>query len=335
MMHTGGLAGPSQSPPPMADGSPRKLISIVTPCFNEAGNVRAFYDAVRTQFAALPEYRYEHVFIDNDSRDGTRAMLRTLCAEDRNVKAVFNARNFGPIRSGIHVLMQVRGDAVIGMACDFQDPPELIPKFLEEWNRGAKVVMGVKASVTERGWKKWARTTYYRILSSIADAPVVSDATGFGLYDRQVVEDVRRIGDPFPFFRGLLAEIGYPPVLVPFHQPERRSGKSSYNLLTYIDQALLGITAHSRMPLRLATLSGVALSVLSLTVGFGYLVAKLLFWDSFTLGLAPILVGFFLLTSVQLLFIGLVGEYIGVIFTHVRRLPHVFEIERINFDRDG
>ncbi len=318
----------------MPDRTAPRLITVVTPCFNEAANVRPLYEAVKAQFMRLPDVRYEHIFIDNDSRDGTRDVIRALCAEDRAVKAIFNARNFGTIRSGIHVLLQAPGDAVIGIACDFQDPPELIPRFVAEWQAGAKIVLGVKATVAERGWRKWARTRYYRILAEIADAPVVQHTTGFGLFDRKVIEDIRRIGDPFPFLRGMLAEIGYPPVLVPYHQPARRAGKSSYNVFSYIDHALVGITAHSRVPLRLATLSGLILSGVSLLVGLGYLVAKLLFWNSFSLGIAPVLVGFFLLTSVQLVFIGVLGEYIGVIFTHVRRLPHVFELERINFDRD-
>lgn len=319
----------------MPETAAGRLITVVTPCFNEAGNVRPLYEAVRAQFDKLPGVRYEHVFIDNDSHDETRAVLRRLCAGNRHVKAIFNARNFGTIRSGIHVLLQVRGDAVIGIACDFQDPPDLIPTLVAEWQNGAKVVLGVKATVAERGWRKWARARYYKILAGIADAPVVQHTTGFGLFDRQVIEDIRRIDDPYPFFRGMLAEIGYPPVLIPYHQPERRSGKSSYNLFSYIDHAFIGITAHSRVPLRLATLTGLLLSGLSLLVGMGYLVAKLLFWNSFSLGIAPVLVGFFLVTSVQLVFIGMLGEYIGVIFTHVRRLPHVFELERINFDGDA
>jgi len=319
----------------MTAPAPRRLLSVVTPCYNEAANVRPLCEAVRAEMTRLTGYRYEHIFIDNGSTDATRAELRRLCAEDPGVRAIFNARNFGTIRSGIHVLFQARGEAVIGIACDFQDPPELIPRLVEAWEAGAKVVLGVKGSVAERGWRKWARDAYYRLLASIADAPVVQHTTGYGLFDRRVVEDLRRIGDPFPFFRGLLAEIGYPPTLIPYHQPPRRAGRSSYNLLSYVDHALVGITAHSRVPLRMATLSGLALSGLSLLVGLGYLIAKLLFWDSFSLGIAPVLVGFFLLTSVQLMFIGILGEYIGVIFTHVRRLPHVFEEERINFDRDA
>jgi polyisoprenyl-phosphate glycosyltransferase len=318
---------------PATDG--RKLISVVTPSWNEVGNVREMCLAVRAVFANLPQYRYEHIFIDNDSTDGTRAILRELCREDKRVKAILNARNFGTIRSGVHVFLQTSGDAVIGVACDFQEPPELIPRFLAEWEKGALVVLGVKESVAERGWRRWARRAHYKLLGSIADAPVVPDATGFGLFDRRVVADVRRMGDPFPYFRGLLAEIGYPPALVPYHQPNRRSGKSSYNFLSYVDHALVAITAHSRVPLRMATVLGIALSLISLLTGLGYLLAKLLFWNSFSLGLAPILVGFFLLTSVQLLFIGLLGEYIGIIFLHVRRRPHVFELERLNFDDDG
>lgn len=319
----------------MPETERRKLISVVTPCWNEQGNVREMCASIREVFANLPQYNYEHIFIDNDSTDGTRRILRELCGEDKRVKAIFNARNFGTIRSGAHVLLQTRGDAVIGVACDFQDPPEVIPRFLAEWENGSLVVLGVKASVSERGWRRWARRAYYKLLGSIADAPVVPDATGFGLFDRRVVDDVRRMDDPFPYFRGLLAEIGYPPTLVPYHQPNRRSGKSSYNFLSYVDHALVAITAHSRVPLRLATVSGIVLSALSLLTGLGYLVAKLVLWNSFSLGLAPILVGFFLLTSVQLLFIGLLGEYIGIIFMNVRRRPHVFELERLNFDDDG
>jgi glycosyltransferase involved in cell wall biosynthesis len=315
----------------MVASSEKPLLSVVTSCFNEEDNVGPMADAVREIMQRHPRYRYEHIFIDNSSHDRTRERLREICAGDPNVRAIFNARNFGTIRSGVHVLMQTRGAAVIGLACDFQDPPAVIPQFIEAWERGSLIVLGVKESAAERGLIRWARRAYYKLLGSIADAPVVPDATGFGLFDRRVIDDIRRIGDPFPYFRGLLAEIGHAPALVPYHQPARRAGKSSYNLLSYLDHALVGITAHSRVPLRVATVLGVVLSMLSLLAGFGYLVAKLMFWDSFTLGLAPIVVGFFLLTSVQLLFIGLLGEYIGIIFLHVRKRPHVFEQERINF----
>lgn len=313
-----------------ATGKP--LLSVVTSCYNEEENVRALYDAVRDVMARHPKYRYEHIFIDNASRDGTRRILREICTADRNVKAIFNARNFGAVRSGIHVLMQARGAAVIALACDFQDPPELIDEFIPKWEEGARIVLGVKTSSSEASIFYAIRGWYYRLLDRISDAPPVVQSTGFGMYDRSVVEHLRRINDPYPFFRGLLAEIGYEPVLVPFHQPRRRRGISSQNFYSLYDMAFLGITSHSKVPLRLATMLGFVLAVLSVLVGVSYLVAKLFLWDRFSLGVAPILVGFFFLTSVQLFFIGIVGEYVGTIWTHVRNVPHIFELERINFE---
>jgi glycosyltransferase involved in cell wall biosynthesis len=310
----------------------RPLLSVVTSCYNEEENVRALYEAVRDVMAKHPGYRYEHVFIDNASRDGTRRILREICAADRNVKAIFNARNFGAVRSGIHVLLQTSGVAVMGLACDFQDPPELLHDFIAQWEAGAKIVLGVKTSAAERSLFYAIRGAYYRLLSRIGSAPPVVQSTGFGMFDRVVIDALRRIRDPYPFFRGLLSEIGYEPALVPYHQPPRRRGITSQNFYSLYDQAFLGITSHSKVPLRLATMVGFVMSVLSVLVGLGYLVAKLAFWDNFSVGIAPILVGFFFLTSVQLFFIGILGEYVGVIWTHVRAVPHVFELERINFE---
>lgn len=310
----------------------RPLLSVVTSCYNEEENVRPIYEAVKAVLARHPKYRYEHLFIDNASRDGTRRELRAICAEDRNVKAIFNARNFGAVRSGIHVLLQTRGVAVMGLACDFQDPPELLSEFITRWEQGSKIILGVKTSADERSAFYSIRGWYYRMLGRISDAPPAIQSTGFGMFDRLVIEHLRRIGDPYPFFRGLLAEIGYDPALVPYHQPVRKRGITSQNFYSLYDQAFLGITSHSKVPLRLATMIGFVLSVVSVLVGFGYLIAKLLLWNSFSLGVAPILVGFFFLTSVQLFFIGILGEYIGVIWTHVRNVPHIFELERINFE---
>ena len=226
----------------------RKLISIVTLYYNEEGNAEALSRAVQAVLDTLPEYRYELTFVDNSSRDGTRSILRRLRSEDPRIKAIFNPSNFGTIRSGIHVLGQSRGGAVIGLACDFQDPQEMISTLLEHWKEGCLVVvLGVKASVEERGLRRWARDNYYAIRTSIADALVVPQSTGFGLFDRSV-EDIRRIGDPHPFIRGMLAEIDYPPKVVPNHKPLRRSGRSSYNLVSCLDQPLVGIAAHSRVP---------------------------------------------------------------------------------------
>jgi glycosyltransferase involved in cell wall biosynthesis len=235
------------------------------------------------------------------------------------------------VRSGYYALLQARGDAVIALACDFQDPPELIPEFLQRWEAGSKVVLGVKESADESGLFYAIRDRYYRTLARIADIELVRQSTGFGCYDQAVIEALRRIDDPYPYFRGLIAEIGYEPALVPFRQPARKRGISSQNFYTLYDLAFLGIVNHSKVPLRMATMSGFALAILSLLTALGYLAAKLLFWNQFSLGIAPILIGFFFLTSVQLFFIGIVGEYIGSIYTQVRHHPHVFEKDRINF----
>jgi glycosyltransferase involved in cell wall biosynthesis len=308
-----------------------RLISVVTPCYNEEGNVREMHEAIRRIFASLPQYRYEHLFIDNASKDSTPRVLRALAADDPHVKVILNARNFGQVRSGYYALLQTSGDAVIALACDFQDPPELIPEFLRRWESGSKVVLGVKETSEESGVLWALRGRYYRLLARIADIQVVKQSTGFGCFDRTVIEGLRRIDDPYPYFRGLLAEIGHEPSLVPYRQPVRKKGISSQNFYALYDLAFLGIVNHSKVPLRLATMTGFALAALSLLVAFAYLVYKLLFWNQFTVGIAPILIGFFFLTSVQLFFIGIVGEYIGSIYTQVRHHPHVFEKERLNF----
>ena len=308
-----------------------RLVSVVTPCYNEEGNVREMYQAVRAIFSSLPQYRYEHIFIDNASKDGTPRVLRDLAAADRNVKVILNARNFGQVRSGYYALLQTSGDAVIALACDFQDPPDLIPEYLRRWEAGSKVVLGVKEASEESGFFFALRERYYRLLARIADIQVVKQSTGFGCYDRVVIEALRRIDDPYPYFRGLIAEIGFEPSIVPFTQPTRKRGVSSQNFYTLYDLAFLGIVNHSKVPLRMATMTGFALATLSLLVAFAYFIYKLLFWNQFTVGIAPILIGFFFLTSVQLFFIGIVGEYIGSIYTQVRHHPHVFEKDRINF----
>jgi len=307
------------------------LVSVVTACFNEEGNAREMYEAIKAIFAELPQYRYEHIFIDNASKDGTARILRALAAEDPRVKVILNARNFGHVRSGYYALLQARGDAVIALACDFQDPPALIPEFLRRWAEGAKVVLGVKESSEESGLFYALRDRYYRLLARIADIELVRQSTGFGCFDQTVIESLRRIDDPYPYFRGLIAEIGHEPSIVPFRQPVRKRGISSQNFYTLYDLAFLGIVNHSKVPLRMATMAGFGSALLSLLVALGYLVYKLLFWSQFSLGIAPILIGFFFLTSVQLFFIGIVGEYIGSIYTQVRHHPHVFEKERINF----
>lgn len=308
-----------------------RLVSVVTPCYNEEGNVRELYSAVKAVFAERPEYRYEHIFIDNASKDSTPALLRQLAAEDPNVKVILNARNFGHIRSPMHAMLEARGDAVVAMACDFQDPPPLIATFLDKWEAGSKVVVGVKDRSEEPGLFYWVRQRYYRLLARIAEVELVDQTTGFGLYDRVVIDALRRVNDPYPYFRGLIADIGFDPARVPFAQPTRKRGISSQNFYSLYDIAFLGIVNHSKVPLRIATISGFLLACLSLLVAIGYLAYKLIFWDNFSVGVAPVLIGFFFLSSVQLVFIGIVGEYIGSIWTHVRHHPLVFEKERINF----
>jgi glycosyltransferase involved in cell wall biosynthesis len=308
-----------------------RLISVITPCYNEEGNAREMYEAIKAIFAGLPQYRYEHIFIDNASKDRTPVILRELAAQDKNVKVILNARNFGHVRSGYYALLQAHGDAVIALACDFQDPPELIPEFLRRWEAGSKVVLGVKESADESGLFYAIRDRYYTTLARIADIELVRQSTGFGCYDQTVIESLRKIDDPYPYFRGLIAEIGHEPSLVPYRQPARKRGISSQNFYTLYDLAFLGIVNHSKVPLRMATMAGFALAIVSLLVALGYLAAKLLFWNQFSLGIAPILIGFFFLTSIQLFFIGIVGEYIGSIYTQVRHHPHVFEKDRINF----
>jgi polyisoprenyl-phosphate glycosyltransferase len=309
-----------------------KLISVVSSCYNEEENVEPLYESVKAIFAGLPQYRYEHILIDNASKDRTADKLRGLAARDPNVKVILNTRNFGHIRSPYHGILQASGDAVIGMASDFQEPPELIPAFLSKWEEGYRIVLGVKESAAESGLFYAIRDRYYRTLGRIADIEIVRQATGFGLYDRAVVESLRRLNDPYPFFRGLLAEVGHEAARVPFKQAPRRRGVTSQNFYTLYDIAFLGIVNHSKVPLRLATMTGFATAVLSLFVALGYLVYKLLFWQEFTLGLAPLVIGLFFLSSVQLFFVGIVGEYIGSIYTQVRNHPHVFEKERINFE---
>ena len=308
-----------------------KSITVVTPCYNEEENVRAMYEEVKRVFAELPAYRYEHLFIDNASSDRTPDILRALAAEDHGVKVIINTRNFGPVRSPVYGLLQGRGNAVIGLACDFQDPPTMIPQFVEAWEKGAKIVLGVKAGSEENRAMYAVRSSYYSLLARMADLEVVREATGFGLFDESVIEMMRRIGDPYPFLRGLIAEIGHDMVRIPYRQPERRHGVSKINFYALYDVAFQGIVSHSKVPLRIATLTGFATAALSMLVALGYLVAKLLFWNQFSLGIAPILIGFFFLSSVQLFFVGVVGEYVGSIYTQVKNRPLVFEKERINF----
>ena len=309
----------------------RKLISIVTPCFNEEGNVEEVVREVRNVFSKLPDYDYEHIFIDNDSTDSTQSKLRALAANDSKIKLIFNNRNFGHIRSPFHGLLQASGDAVILLVADLQDPPNLIVDFLEKWQKGFKVVLGVKNESEELVVMFTIRKAYYDFVSRVSDTQLTKNNTGFGLYDKDVIECLKKIDDPYPYFRGLISELGFSTAKIPYIQPARKRGVTSNNFYRLYDIAMLGITSHSKVPLRIATMAGFALSFFSLITAFIYLILKLIFWNQFQLGLAPLLIGVFFFMSVQLFFIGIMGEYIGFIHTQVMKRPRVIEKERINF----
>jgi glycosyltransferase involved in cell wall biosynthesis len=323
------LATAVARPPAPPDG---RLISIVSACYNEEDNVPECYEQVKKIFAQLPQYRYEHIFIDNASRDGTRAILRQLAAEDKNVKVILNTRNFGHVTSGYHGMLQARGEAVISVVSDLQDPPELIKEFLAKWEEGYQMVIAVKQESEESAIFFAIRRAYYELVSRLAEIELNKNATGFGLYDRRFFDILREIDDPYPYFRGLVSEVGLPSVKIFYVQPARKRGLTSQNFYRLYDMAMLGITNHSKVPLRLATMLGFALSAASFGVAVLYLILKLVFWQQFALGLAPLIISVFFFGSVQLFFIGILGEYIGAIHTQVLKRPHVVELERINFD---
>lgn len=317
------------------DGIFMKKISIVTPCFNEEGNVFNMYASIKKVFNNLPQYEYEHIFIDNYSQDNTAEILRNIASQDNKVKVILNVRNFGPGRSGGYALLQATGDAVIGLACDFQEPPELIPEFIKKWEDGYKVVFGQKNKSEESGLMFFVRKVYYKIIKLFSERDELENVTGFGLYDKSVIDMMRWINDPNPYFRGTIAELGYEVGLVQYVQPKRAAGKSSYNLFRYIDTAITGMINSSKAPLRIATYFGFLLSLVSFIISLIYLILKLIYWNSFTLGMAPLVVGLFFLGSIQLISIGIVGEYVGAILTRVTRRPLIVEKQRINFDNSS
>jgi glycosyltransferase involved in cell wall biosynthesis len=293
-----------------------KTISIITPCYNEEANVLNLYNQVREVMTQIPQYAYEHIFIDNSSRDNTVAILKLIAAEDPNVKIIVNARNFGHIRSPIHALFAARGDAMIGIVADLQDPPPMILDLIREWENGAYCVLGIKRTSEENSMMFWARKQYYRIAERLSSIETIQNYTGFGLYDRKVVDLVKSFDDPYPYFRGMIAEIGLPTVKLLYDQPARK----------------FGITKHSKVPLRLATFAGFAGALLSFIIAFGYLMAKLLYWSTFVVGVAPMIIGLFFLQSIMLVFLGIMGEYVGAIYTQLQHRPYAVELERINFD---
>jgi len=309
-----------------------RLISIVTPCYNEEENVREVYKQVKQVFDDLEDYTYEYIFIDNASKDKTVAILREIAKNDKRVKVIVNTRNFGHIRSPYYAMLQTKGDAVISIVADLQDPPYLIKEFIRKWEEGYKVVMGIKKKSEESRIIFGLRKLYYRVLRRLSNVELVEQYTGFGLYDRQVVEILRDLDDPYPYFRGLIADMGFESAKIEYVQPIRKRGVTKNNFYTLFDMAMLGMASYSKVPLRLATMLGFVLAVINLLVAIFYLVYKIIFWESFSLGIAPLVVGLFFFASVQLLFIGIVGEYVGFIHTQVLKRPLVVEKERINFE---
>ncbi len=317
----------------MTEGGPRKTISILTACYNEEDNVEELYERVRKVMVEVARYDYEHVFIDNCSTDRTVEILKRIAAQDPNVKLIVNARNFGHIRSPHHALLQTSGDAVIGLVADLQDPPEMIPQFLEKWEQGNFMVLAIKSASDENPLMFWIRKRYYALVNKLSSIETFQNFTGFGLYDRRVIEEVRRMGDPYPYFRGMIAEIGLPYTTIPFHQPARTRGITKNNFYSLYDMAMLGITNLSKVPLRLMTFFGFVAAALCFLVALFYLLYKLIFWQEFSLGVAPLVIGIFFLGSVQLISVGILGEYVGSIHTRVYNRPLVVERERVNFDR--
>lgn len=309
-----------------------KLISIVTPCYNEEGNVEELYQRVRDVVVALDGYKHEHIFIDNASTDNTVSILKNIAKNDLNVKIIVNSRNFGHMCSPVHGMFQASGDVIISIVADLQDPPEMIPQFIKEWEAGNDIVLAIKKSSDENGVMFKIRKIYYDLLGKLSEVEVFKNYTGFGLYDRKVMNAVKELKDPYPFFRGMIAEVGFKVSKIDYAQPARLRGITKNNFYTLYDIGMLGIINNSKIPLRMAIFLGVFFGILSILVGIGYLIAKLFYWDSMALGVAPLIIMSAFMFSTMLFFIGIIGEYIGAIYTQVLNRPLVFEKERINFE---
>lgn len=308
-----------------------KKISIVTPCYNEEENISILYKEVKRQFSNLTQYEYEHIFIDNSSTDNTVGVLKEFAKTDKNLKIIVNSRNFGHIRSPYYAMLQADGDAVISLVSDLQDPPYLIPEFIKKWEEGYKIVVGVKTNSEESKLFFRLRKAYYNLVTKLSEVELIKNYTGFGIYDKQVIRELRNVKDNYPYFRGLICEVGFEKAIIEYKQPARKRGITKNNFFTLYDIAMLGITSHSKVPLRLAAMFGFLMAILSFLAAIVYFIMKIIYWDSMPLGQAPLVIGLFFFSSIQLFFIGIIGEYIGNIHTHVMNRPLVVEKERINF----
>lgn len=309
-----------------------KTISIVSGCYNEEDNVKELYLKIKQVFSTIEKYSYEHIFIDNCSTDNTVKIIKEIAQKDKNIKLIVNSRNFGPDRSGNYAIRQAKGDAVVIMASDLQDPPELIPQFIEKWEKGAKIILAVNKNSDESKILFKVRKLYYWLIEKISETEQIKNANGFGLYDRKAINAIIAIDDPLPYFRGLICEIGFEKAFIEFVKPIRKKGTSKNNIYSLYSTAMVGITSYSKIPLRIATFFGFIASILSFFSGLFYFIYKLIYWNSFIVGIAPMVIGVFFMLSVQLFFIGIIGEYIGTIHTQVQKRPLIIEKERINFN---
>lgn len=313
-----------------------KKISILIPCYNEEENVIPMSKAIEELFSKeLIDYDYELVFIDNDSKDKTKELLKGICAENKCIKAIFNAKNFGQFNSPYYGIQQTTGDCTILMAADFQDPVEMIPKYVLEWENGYKIVIGIKTSSKESKIMYKLRSLYYKMIKKFSDVDQIEHFTGFGLYDKGFIDVLRNLNDPTPFLRGIVAELGYKRKEIPYVQPQRRAGKTSNNFMRLYDAAMLSVTSYTKIGLRMCTFFGMFVGACSVLIGIIYLVLKLVWWNNFPAGMAPVLIGMFFLGAIQLFFIGFIGEYILSINQRVMNRPLVIEEERINFETCG
>lgn len=310
----------------------KKTVSVMIPCYNEEENIVAITEAVENQLKQLPQYDYEILVIDNCSTDNTRPLLREICAKNKKVKAIFNVKNFGQFNSPVHGMLQCSGDCVITMCADFQDPVEMIPVFLKYWEEGYQIVCGVKTSSKENPIMYKLRSIYYKLIKKFSEVDQIEHFTGFGLYDRSFIEVLRKLNDPTPFIRGIVAELGGKRKEVPYEQPRRRAGKTHNNWYSLYDAAMLSVTSYTKVGMRLAVFIGMILAFLSLVVGLVYLVLKLIYWERFNAGQAPIMIVVSLMGSILLAFMGFLGEYISAINMRMMHRPLVVEEERINFD---
>jgi glycosyltransferase involved in cell wall biosynthesis len=308
----------------------KKLISIVTPTFNEERNIEELSKQIEFQMKNT-SYDYEHIIIDNASTDNTQNLIRKICSENKSVKAIFNTKNFGHIRSPFYGILQSRGDGVILLASDFQDPPELIPALIEKWKNGSDIVLLKRNKSNENFFIELFKRMFYRIIKLLSETSLTERTTGSGIIDKKIIDQLRKIDEPYPYFRGLILEFTDKISILEFNQPKRIYGSSKNNFFTLFDIGMLGIIKHSKIPLRIMTLAGFFLSILLLIIGFFFLFYKLFYWNSFQLGLAPLILGVFFGISIQIMMLGIIGEYVGFILTQVRKLPLVLERERINF----